>query len=105
MRGQPDRERKKRKDAIIMGADDNVAVVLEDVAEGEELYCRGDQGSCIVETRSAISRGHKVAIRAVALNGSIVKCGIPIGFASKTIQKGEFVHIHNLWSFIQKGSL
>ena len=97
--------RKKEKGAIIAGLKDNVAVVLEDVTKGEEVRCCGSRGVCIVQAQGPIFRGHKLAIRSIAPKENIVKCDIPIGFASKRIKKGESVHIHNLSSFVQEGSL
>jgi altronate hydrolase len=41
-------------------------------------------------------RNHKVAIAKVAENEPVYKYGEKIGFASKPIKAGDWVHSHNL---------
>ena len=43
-----------------------------------------------------IPSGHKVATRAIAAGAIIRKYGQPIGVATRTIEVGEHVHVHNL---------
>ena len=71
-------------------AADNVAVALEDLPAGMPL------GDGAVSTRCPIPLGHKVALSVIAPGVPVVKCGQPIGTASKPIAPGEHVHIHNV---------
>jgi altronate hydrolase len=55
------------------------------VLDGLEVVCR-----------EAIPRGHKVAIRPIALGEAVRKFNQAIGFATAPIAPGEHVHTHNL---------
>lgn len=55
---------------------DNVAVLLQ--AEGD------------------IPAGHKIALRRINLDEQVIKYGFPIGRAKMAIEKGEWVHTHNV---------
>ena len=68
---------------------DNVAVLREDAASGADLG-----GGVIAKT--AISAGHKVALRAIAKGATVLKYGQPIGAARCIIAPGDHVHVHNL---------
>lgn len=67
---------------------DNVLVALESLAAGA-VY----QGVTAVEN---VPQGHKMALRDIKMGESVVKYGFPIGFASCNIQKGAWVHTHNV---------
>lgn len=43
----------------------------------------------------SIPFGHKAASRDIASGESVIKYGVEIGVASRTIQSGEHVHVHN----------
>jgi altronate hydrolase len=69
--------------------DDNVIVTVDQVQQGDML------AEGIVAATKA-PRGHKVAVRAIASGEPITKFGQIIGFASKDIGPGEWVHEHNV---------
>ena len=69
-------------------ASDNVAVLIEACAAGDEV-----QG---ITATQRIPRGHKMALAAVPEGEEIVKYGQIIGFASRPIAPGEWVHEHNV---------
>lgn len=71
---------------------DNVAVALTDVAKGEVIELKG----VTVTAAEDIRRGHKMALADLAKDDKIIKYGYPIGHASKAIQAGEWVHVHNV---------
>lgn len=71
---------------------DTVIVALEDIQEGEVLDV--DNQSLVL--LQAVERGHKIAIRSIALGENIIKYGYPIGHATKDIQAGEHVHTQNI---------
>lgn len=68
---------------------DNVAMALTEIPPGVEI----EEG---VVSREPIPRGHKIAVKAIALGDPIRKYGQIIGFASKPIQAGEHVHVQNV---------
>lgn len=71
---------------------DNVAVVIGELTEGERFTLRNQT----IEAKEHISGGHKIAIRSIPMNSPVVKYGHLIGYATKEIQAGEWVHTHNM---------
>lgn len=71
---------------------DNVAVAIQYLEEGSEF--RDDQST--LRTVEAISPGHKVATKDLVEGDPIVKFGQAIGYASRHIRSGEWVHVHNV---------
>jgi altronate hydrolase len=80
--------------AIIINSEDNVATLVADVGEGEEVLC----GFYSIRARQAIPQGHKIALLDLSPGEEITKYGFPIGVASRFIGKGEWVHVHNVVS-------
>ncbi len=77
---------------ILLHPDDDVAVVVQDVAPGTVLTVSGRA----VNATDAIPSGHKVALRAVAAGAPVRKYGDVIGYATRPIAPGDHVHLHNL---------
>jgi altronate hydrolase len=78
--------------AVLLRADDNVAVAARPIPRGFVLSLEGLE----VEVREPIGLGHKVAVRAIAKGEPARKYGQIIGFASQAIPAGSHVHVHNL---------
>lgn len=74
---------------------DDVAVAAHDVAAGEAVTIAGV--GTIVATQT-IPRGHKLALRELRAGDSLRKYGAPIGRVTASIQRGDWVHEHNLTS-------
>jgi hypothetical protein len=73
---------------------DNVATLLGDAAAGPvEVHGAGANGT--VRIGEPISLGHKVALRPIANGEAVIKFGVAIGVASRLVEKGEWVHLHN----------
>jgi altronate hydrolase len=70
---------------------DNVAVVLQPIAIGQVIIVDGIS----VTALDPIPEGHKVALRAIAVDEPVVKYGEPIGKATVTIAPGSHVHVQN----------
>ena len=70
---------------------DNVGVALTDLEKGEVIGLHNFK----IELQEGINRGHKFALRVIKTDEDVVKYGSPIGYATKTIQTGEWVHAHN----------
>jgi len=81
-------------DAICLGPQDNVAVLLRDVLAGDEVRVDG----LTFRVTSGIGLGHKIAVRSIARGERIVKHGMPIGSATDDIAPGAHVHVHNMRS-------
>ncbi len=71
---------------------DNVAVSVAEAG----LDAGAPVGTDGVHTRSAVPRGHKVALEAIARGAAVRKYGHPIGVATADIAAGEHVHVHNV---------
>ena len=74
-------------DYIIINDNDNVLVVLRPFNKGEVV-----NGITLLND---IPQAHKVALVDIDENQDIIKYGNPIGHATKSIKKGEHVHVHN----------
>jgi len=85
--------------ALRLHAIDNVAVVLEEVQAGEELVILGGDVRAAIPARQAIPFAHKIALSPVNEGAAIVKYGVPIGFATRRIESGEWVHCDNVGSY------
>ncbi len=86
--------------ALMHEPEDDVAVVVTDVASGTEIHAVTLEGKeiCSVTAIEDIPLGHKIAVRDIADGKEVVKYGRSIGKASKSIKQGAHVHTQNLKS-------
>lgn len=80
------------KEAIKVTSKDDVAVALRKIEAGSEIAVNGDR----LVTLDEIPFGHKVAVRDLLQGQPVLRYGYPIGLALSDIQKGQWVHSHNL---------
>ena len=80
--------------AVLLRGDDNVAVAARPIPRGFVL--RLGHGVPEVEVREPIGLGHKVALLDMREGEPVRKYGQVIGFASKPIAAGSWVHVHNV---------
>ncbi|MCI9048133.1 MAG: altronate dehydratase [Hungatella sp.] len=80
------------QDVIKINQEDNVAVALRPIAQGEELAI----GDVSVVAVQEIPQGHKIALKPIKAGEKVVKYGFSIGFAKEDIGTGQWVHVHNL---------
>lgn len=76
---------------------DNVAVVLSDVKQGEEVLANTERGLISLHAKNDIPFGHKIALKELEVNVSIIKYGEEIGKAKSLISDGEWIHLHNVY--------
>jgi altronate hydrolase len=71
-----------------LSPNDNVVVAIDQIGLGDTAagWVAGER----------VPRGHKMAVAAIALNEPVRKYGQIIGFASKAILPGQWVHEHNV---------
>jgi len=82
-----------------MDEKDNVAVVLAETAENEEIrIIHQKQEAGRMTVKEPIGIYHKVALRPIRPGDKIIKYGEIIGMAVKPIAAGEHVHVHNIRS-------
>ena len=75
---------------------DNVATLIDDSPDGTIELIGANRG--VILATEKIARGHKVALGDIAANEAVVKFGVRMGYATKPITRGAWVHLHNLAS-------
>ncbi|MCI8950754.1 MAG: altronate dehydratase [Lachnospiraceae bacterium] len=80
------------QDFVKIHEDDNVAVALRPIEKGEKLLVAGEE----VAIWEEIPQGHKFALKEIPAGEEVIKYGFRIGYAKEGIQKGQWVHVHNL---------
>ncbi len=91
------------KNAFQIHPVDNVATVLDD-AGAEAVLILGAPEPLEVLLTGPIALAHKVALRGIATGEAIVKFGVPIGVATESIERGDWVHLHNCRSALDERS-
>lgn len=86
---------------------DNVATIFADaITDGSSVEVRDKKGgSEQIIVHGDVPYGHKIALCAIAKGERIMKYGECIGAASCDIQKGDYVHVHNLEALRGRGDL
>lgn len=79
---------------LVLSAADNVCVLCSDVAAGDAILVGDEPLNALHDA----PLGHKLARFPIAAGDRVVKCGVPIGTATRPIVRGEYVHTHNLRS-------
>lgn len=77
---------------IIVNTKDSVAVVLCDIKKNESCRC----GEVTLIAKDDVPFGHKIALFPIHVGENVIKYGNPIGHATKNIEKGQHVHVHNV---------
>lgn len=83
---------------------DNVATVFGEVNKGDEVEIKDQKGNeMVITVLNDLPFGHKTALKKIKIGEEITKYGEEIGIASKDIEIGEHVHVHNLESIRGRG--
>ena len=88
----------KNPQALVLDPRDNVATLLLDAPAGEIIALKDCEGN--VKASVDITYGHKVAMKPIREGGDILKYGHRIGIATKDINTGDWVHLHNMSSAV-----
>ena len=83
--------------AILLSPLDNIVVLAHRGVAGDMIRF-GDAAEATVRLATSLGLGHKVACRRIAAGEKILKYGVPIGSATRDIEPGEHVHLHNMKS-------
>lgn len=86
--------------ALAHDAVDDVAVVIVDIASGDEVVAVTLDGTHLATVTAAedIPLGHKVALRDMPEGHEVIKYGRAIGRATQAIATGQHVHTQNVKS-------
>lgn len=77
-----------------LSPDDNVFVLIKSMPAGATFRLSGQ----MFHMEKSLGLGHKIAVRHIRSGEKIYKYGAPIGSATRDIQPGEHVHVHNMKS-------
>ena len=83
--------------AVILSDKDNVATALVDLPAADYMLGADEVAITVPED---IKAGFKLALSDIRKGESIYKYGYVIGLATEEIEKGEYVHVHNLISSV-----
>jgi altronate hydrolase len=78
--------------ALRLHPDDDVAIALVPLAANRRIEIAGYS----VRLQADVGAGHKLALRGIELGQPLRRYGQVIGFATRPIAPGDFVHTHNL---------
>ena len=84
---------------VVHDENDSVGVVVvEGVKSGQELtgWIMDQDKEIKVSAKNDIPIGHKLAIRELKANETVVKYSVDIGRAVAAIKVGEHAHVHNI---------
>ena len=84
---------------VVHDENDSVGVVVvEGVKAGQELigWIMDQDTEIKVQAKNDIPIGHKLAIRELKADATVIKYGVDIGRAVAPIQVGEHAHVHNI---------
>jgi (2R)-sulfolactate sulfo-lyase subunit alpha len=86
--------------ALMHTPDDDVAVVVQDVARGTSVQAVTLEGDKVatVEAVDDVPLGHKIAVRNLDAEKDVIKYGRSIGRATQAIKAGAHVHTQNIKS-------
>lgn len=82
---------------------DNVCTALAELNPGK-VKINGAASLTEMEIAAPVRTGHKLANRLILEDEPIVKYGVVIGKATRLIEKGEWVHLHNCKSLYDERS-
>jgi (2R)-sulfolactate sulfo-lyase subunit alpha len=84
---------------IVHDESDSVGVVVvEGIKAGDDVtgWVMDQDKTITLKTRNDIPIGHKLAIRQLANNDTVIKYGVDIGRTVAPIAVGEHAHVHNI---------
>ena len=84
---------------VVHDEDDSVGVVVvEGVKAGQKLsgWIMDQDKEIAIDAKSDIPIGHKLAIRALPKDSTVIKYGVDIGRVIAPIAVGEHAHVHNI---------
>ena len=86
------------KRALVLDPIDNVCILLSDSGKHDTVILSDAEGP--IRLTETVSFGHKAALKPIKTGDEIIKYGHRIGVATKNINPGEWVHLHNMKSVL-----
>lgn len=81
-----------KSNALRINPTDNVVIALRSLKKGDMVILENEKSFEVMED---IQAGHKIALKNIAAGEKVYRYGEPIVEATRTINRGEWVHVHN----------
>ena len=81
-----------KNNALRINPTDNVVIALWSLKKGDVVILENRKKFEMMED---IQAGHKIALENIASGEKVYRYGEPIVEATRTINRGEWVHVHN----------
>lgn len=88
---------------IIMNEKDNVATCLVEMNAGDNVVVTIGNKNKSISLIDPIPFGHKFSLSHIDAEDKVMKYGEVIGIASRHIEVGQHVHVHNVDSIRARG--
>ena len=88
---------------VLLHPSDNVVTSLAALKPGASVSVETPAGEVPLVVRDAVPYAHKLALKPMAAGAKVIKYGEVIGVASRAIDSGEWVHVHNVESARARG--
>jgi len=85
-------EVKVKNNALRINPTDNVIIALQALKKGDVVILENKKSFEVMED---IPAGHKIALENIAAGEKVYRYGEPIVEATRAINRGERVHVHN----------
>ncbi len=82
--------------AVVLNLKDNIGVALMNLESGTELDLKVNGQMMLVKLAEPIAYQHKFSVTRIDSGSKIIKYGEIIGEATRNIELGQHVHIHNM---------
>lgn len=79
--------------AIQLNAKDNIAIAKQALEMGTTLSMHD---GTVLTIRQSVPVGHKFALQPVPKGSTVLRYGYEIGIATQSVERGDWVHTHNL---------
>lgn len=83
---------------FLVNKKDSVITLLDPGKAGDEIIVVGEKKNLQIRLKEDVKAGHKAACKDIKEGDQVIKYGFPIGFATRDIKAGKWVHIHNIAS-------
>ena len=78
--------------ALKIHENDNVVIATQNVKKGDRVVVNGE---ALCEALEDAEAGHKISLVALESGAKVYRYGEPIVEATRAIECGEWVHVHN----------
>ena len=81
-----------KNNALRINPTDNVIIALQALKKGDVVILENKKSFEVMED---IPAGHKIALENIVAGEKVYRYGEPIAEATRAINRGEWVHVHN----------